>query len=68
MLSRLVYAIAVGILTALACLLIGAILSALGVPIVGTIGDFLTRWAWVLGAAAGLATFATGWTWRGPTP
>lgn len=68
MIARLVFAVAVGIGTALACLLLGLILSAIGVPIVTTIGDFLSRWAWVIGAVAGLISFVSGRVWPPTVP
>lgn len=61
MLERLIFAIAVFIGTALGCLLLGVILNALHVPVVESIGDFLNRWAWVIGAVAGLIAFARGY-------
>ena len=61
MLMRLVLAVAVGIGTALGCLLLGLILGALNVPVIETIGAFLRQWAWVIGAVVGLVQFATGY-------
>ena len=68
MISRLVLALVVAIVTGLVCILLGSILASLGVPIATTIGDFLTRWGWVIGILAGLWFFFTGGTlnFRGP--
>lgn len=60
MLARIIAAVVVAVAVGLACLLVGAILGALGVPIAEQVGDFLARWAWVIGALAGLWHFATG--------
>lgn len=62
MLMRLVAAVAVVIIVGLVCLLLGMVLGSLGIPPVEAIGDFLTRWAWVIGIAAGLLSFASGRT------
>lgn len=60
MLDSLIVAVAVLIIVGLVCLLLGKILSAVGIPFVTAIGEFLTQWAWVIGLAAGLLSFATG--------
>ena len=60
MISRLVLALVVAIVTGLVCILLGSILASLGVPIATTIGDFLTHWGWVIGILAGLWYFFTG--------
>lgn len=57
MLARIVLAVVVAIIVGLACILVGGILSSLGIPIADTVGDFLLRWGWVLGVLAGLAHF-----------
>lgn len=58
MLMRLVHAVVVAILVFLACLLVGALLTSLGgVPIAGVVGDFLLRWAYVIGVLFGLLDF-----------
>jgi uncharacterized membrane protein len=66
MLMRLVYAVAVAIGVGLGCLLLGLVLSSLGVPIAETVGKFLSTWCWVIGVVAGLIAFATGRTWGMP--
>lgn len=60
MLSRLIIAVVVAAIVGLACLLLGSILSGLGIPIASTIGKFLTQWAWVIGVLAGLLQFFRG--------
>jgi hypothetical protein len=62
MLSRLILSVVVAVVVGLVCLLAGAILDSLGIPITSTIGAFLTRWGWVLGILAGLWWFFTGRT------
>lgn len=60
MLESLIVAVAVLIVVGLVCLLLGKIFSAVGIPIVGAVGEFLTQWAWVIGLAAALFSFASG--------
>lgn len=60
--SRLIFAVAIAVVVGLACLLLGAILVSLGVPVARTVGEFLERWAWVIGVLAGLLSFASGRT------
>ncbi len=58
MLARIIHAVAIAILVFLACLLVGALLASLGgVPIAGVVGDFLLRWAYVIGVLFGLLDF-----------
>lgn len=61
MIARLILAIVIGVAVFLVCLLLGAILIALKVDVVETIGKFLQQWAVVIGALAGLLSFFTGW-------
>ena len=63
MLGRLLFAIAVFILVGLACLLLAALLGALGIAILAALGAFLGRWAWVIAFAFAILAFATGTTW-----
>lgn len=65
MIARLIYAIAIGIGTALVVLLVGIVLGALNVPVVESIGSFLRQYAWLIGAVAGLLAFVTGRTFGG---
>jgi hypothetical protein len=60
MLMRLVAATVVAVIVYLACILLGAILGSLGVPIATTVGGFLTQFAVVIGVLAGLWHFAGG--------
>lgn len=54
MLSRIVTAIVVAIVVGLACLFIGGLLATLNVPPAEFAGNFLSRYAWVIGIAVGL--------------
>jgi hypothetical protein len=60
MITRLVLSVIVAIVTGLVCLLLGAILVGLSIPIATTVGDFLSRWAWAIGILAGLWYFFAG--------
>lgn len=60
--SRIVLAVVVAIAVGLACILIGTILAALGVPIAETVGGFLRSWGWVIGVLAGLWWYFSGRT------
>lgn len=60
MLIRLLHAIAVGVIVGLICLLLAAVLPAIHVPVITSIGDFLGRWAWPIGIVAGILDFASG--------
>ena len=64
MISRIVLAIVVGVVTALVVLLLGLILVAMGgsVPVLETIGAFAEKFCWVFGLLAGLWFFFTGRT------
>lgn len=68
MLGRLVLAVVIAVIVTLACLLLGAILTGLGVAIATTIGDFLSRYSAVLGVLAGLWYFFAGYSWWPRTP
>lgn len=57
MFNRLVLAVVVAVVVTLACILVGAILVALGVDIAVTIGNFLKGYAGILGVLAGLWYF-----------
>jgi hypothetical protein len=63
MLTRVIGAVVVAIVVGLACILLGAIFATLGVPPAAIVGEFLTKWAWVLGILAGLWYFVSGSTW-----
>ena len=60
LITRLVLAVIVAVVVGLVCMLLGAVLSTLRVPIAVTIGDFLAAWGWVIGVLAGLWYFFTG--------
>lgn len=60
MLNRAVHAIAIGFLVGLACLLLAAVLPAIHVPVITSIGGFLGDWAWPIGIVVGLLDFVGG--------
>ncbi|MHB8420652.1 MAG: hypothetical protein ACYDCL_21480 [Myxococcales bacterium] len=62
MIARLVLAVVMACVTGLVCVLVGAILGSVGIPIAVTIGAFLVRWGWILGVLAGVWFFFTGRT------
>lgn len=61
MLSRLVVAVVYGIFVALACVLLGSLVSSVGSGPFDTVGHFLTNYAWILGFLAALLAFFGGW-------
>lgn len=63
MLSRVVLAIVVGVIVALACVLIGGLLATLDVDFAVTVGDWLKRYASVLGLLSALWHFFSGTGW-----
>lgn len=65
MLRRIVLAVVVGVVTFLACLLLGLLLTALEVSFAVAIGAFLTQWAGVIGLLAAIWHFFGGSTWLG---
>jgi hypothetical protein len=60
LLGRIILAVVVAVVVGLACMLLGAVLATLKVPIATTIGDFLTTWGWVIGVLSGLWYFFAG--------
>ena len=69
MIARIVMAVVVGVATVLACLLIGALLTALHIEFAVVVGAFLTKWSGVIGLLAALGYWASGsgWApWRRP--
>lgn len=60
MLMRLIHAIAVGFIAGLICLFLAAVLPAIHVPVITSIGNFLGDWAWPIGIVVGLLDFAGG--------
>lgn len=66
MIQKLVLAVVVAVVVTLGCYLLGGILHALQVTIAVTIGDWLTKYAGVLGVLSGLWYFFAGFAW--PTP
>lgn len=60
MLERIAWSALVGVVWFLACLLIGALLEALGIPVLTTVGKFLEQWAVVIGVLAAVIYFLSG--------
>lgn len=60
MIGRIVLAVVVALAVGLLCLLLGAVLGALNVPIAETVGHWFREFAWVLGILAGVWYFITG--------
>lgn len=60
LLRSILLGIAVAALVGLGCLLLGAVLVTLNIPVAVTVGSFLQRWAWVIGLLAGLWQYLTG--------
>jgi hypothetical protein len=64
MIARLVLSVVVAVVVGLALVyLLGPVLASLVVPIAVAVGDFLTRFGFLLGALAGLWYFFSGQTW-----
>lgn len=61
MIGRLAVAVVVGAVVGLGVLLLGLIFAELEIPVLVTVGGFLTQWAWVIGILAGLYSAFTGW-------
>jgi hypothetical protein len=60
MMIRVIHAIAVGFVAGLICLALAAILPAMNVEVITSIGAFLGQWAWPIAIAVGLLDFAAG--------
>lgn len=60
MLMRVLAAVVVAALVYLGCILLGAVLGDLNIPIASTIGAFLTQFAVAIGVLAGLWYFLKG--------
>lgn len=60
MIRRLVLAVVVAVVTTLGCMLVGAVLATIAVPIAVTVGGFLSTWAGAFGLLAGLWYFFSG--------
>jgi len=60
MLARIIQAVVVAAVVFLACILLGAILGQLGIPIASTVGGFLSQYAVAIGVLAGLWHFFAG--------
>jgi len=62
LLARIVLAVVVAVAVGLACILLGSILGALGLPPAEAVGNFLTAYGWAIGVLAGLWYFFSGRT------
>jgi len=60
MITRVLLAVIVAIVTGLLLMLAGSILVTLKVPIADAVGGWLERWGWTLGILAGLWFFFAG--------
>jgi len=60
MLSRLIMACVAGAVAFLVCILVGMLLSAIGIPLLATVGAFLTQWAAAIAVLVALAHFFGG--------
>lgn len=56
-LARIAWAVLYGLIVFIVCLIIGAVLNAVGLP---SIGAIMTRFAAILGILAGIVAFLTG--------
>ena len=63
MIARLVMACVAGAVAFLVCLLVGALLSAVGIPPLAVVGKFLEQWATAIAILVALAYFFGGGTW-----
>lgn len=67
MLTRIVRAAITGGIVFLACLFVGMLLVATGLPVVVAIGAFLNQWAVAIAILAALAAFVGNFNlWRSP--
>lgn len=60
MLGKLILSVVVGVVVFLACILLGGLLTGLAVSFAVTIGNFLVRYAGVIGLLAALWYFFAG--------
>jgi hypothetical protein len=60
MLNRIILACIAGVVAFLVCILAGALLSAIGIPLASIIGGFLTQWATAIAILVALWHFFSG--------
>lgn len=60
MLSKLIMAAVAGAIAFLICILVGALLAAINIPLLAVIGAFLTQWATAIAILVALAHFFGG--------
>lgn len=60
MLSKVIVAAIVGAVAFLVCMLVGMLLAATGIPILATVGAFLTQWAAAIAILTALYHFFAG--------
>lgn len=65
MIRRVVLAVVAGIVAFLVCILLGMLLTSIGISWVAAIGAFLEQWAALIGLLVALWHFFSGgsWTW-----
>ena len=62
MVRRIALAVLIGAVAWLICVIGGALLASIGIPVVKTFGDLLEMYAIVIGVIVGLVAFFTGWS------
>lgn len=62
MIRRIALAVVIGAIAWLLCVIGGALLASVGIPVVKTLGDLLEMYAVVIGVLVGLVAFFTGWS------
>lgn len=67
MLESIILAVVVAVVVGLICILIGRLIESAGpsVPLLATLGGFLSQYAWVIGLLAGLLFFFGGGSFLG---
>lgn len=60
MIRKIILSVIIAAGTTLGCMLLGAILSSMGIPIASTIGDFMSQWSYAIGVLVGLWWFFAG--------
>lgn len=62
MIKRIILAVVIGVVVTLVCILVGALLTGLGVHLATVVGDFLSKWSGVLGVLAAIWWYFSGST------
>lgn len=66
MIETIILAVVIAVVVGLLLMLLGRLIASSGggVPILATLGGFLTQFCWVIGLLVGLLYFFTGGHWR----